>query len=159
MIHTEIQIDAPPSVVRTAYHDLLLTGYTLDFAAIPTYHTAFLKKIVPQNTDRKGTPEPGDNLSCTVNTMTFSPVVEVNSPTEFAWRGTLGSTVIFTGVHSFKFLAVGDSAEKTRFVHSEDFGGAFSVVFGLIGQKNTKMGFEKFNEDFKRHVENKNRGS
>ncbi|KKZ65699.1 hypothetical protein EMCG_01261 [[Emmonsia] crescens] len=149
MIYTEIQINAPPSVVREAF---------LDFAAIPTYHTAFFKKIAPQNTDKKGTPEPGDKLSCTIKTTTFSPVVEVNSPTEFTWRGTLGSTMILTGAHSFKYLAVSGSAEKTMFVQSEVFGGALFKVYGLLGLRNAKAEFEKFNEDFKRHVENKNAG-
>ncbi|PGH30182.1 hypothetical protein GX50_07047 [[Emmonsia] crescens] len=149
MIHTEIQIDAPPSVVREAF---------LGFAAIPTYHTAYFNKIAPQNTDKKGTPEPGDMLSCTVKSVTFYPIVEVNSPIEFTWRGTFGSTMIFTGAHSFKYLAVSGNAEKTRFVHSEVFGGALSGVFELIGQRYAKAEYEKFNEDFKRHVESKNAG-
>lgn len=137
---------------------LTLSTQFLDFAAIPTYHTAFLKGITPKNTDKKGAPEPGDTLSCTVNSMTFSPVVEVNSPSEFTWRGTLGCTVIFTGAHTFKYLAVDGSAEKTRFVQSENFGGALAKVFGLMGQDDTKKGFERFNEDLKRHVESKMAG-
>ncbi|KAK2761246.1 hypothetical protein FQN54_001768 [Arachnomyces sp. PD_36] len=160
MIHTEIQINAPPSAVREAF---------LDFPSLPTYHTTFIKTITPHDPSKNGpTLSPGDKLSCLIGNMSFSTVVETNSPAEFTWRGTLGSTAFFTGAHHFKFLAVhsdgdgdgdgdcdGGAEEKTRFVHGEEFGGVLAGVFGLFGREGTKRGFERINEDLKTFVEGK----
>ncbi|GES61130.1 activator of Hsp90 ATPase 1 family protein [Aspergillus terreus] len=144
-MHTEIEIEAPPSVAREAF---------LNLAAIPTYHTEFLKQVVPQNQEKKDI-EPGDRLTVIAGNMTFTPVVEVNSSTEFTWRGTLGSTWLFTGAHSFKFLPAGEGDQKTRFVHAEEFGGVLVPVFSLLSAASTEKGFQRFNEDFKKYVESR----
>ncbi|KAF9888511.1 hypothetical protein FE257_008618 [Aspergillus nanangensis] len=144
VVYTEIEIEVPPAVAREAF---------FNFPAIPNYHTAFLTQITPKNPSKQGPPEVGDILTVTAGGMTFSPVVEVSSSEEFTWRGTLGSTWIFSGAHSFKFLPVDGSTQKTRLVHSEEFQGALVPLFGLIGGGSTGKNFQKFNEDFKTYVE------
>ncbi|KAL4892713.1 hypothetical protein BDV59DRAFT_202460 [Aspergillus ambiguus] len=140
MVHTEIEIEAAPSVAREAF---------MNFAALPSYHTDFLKHIAPQNPE-KASIEIGDKLNVTADIMTFSPVVEANTATEFTWRGTLGSTWVFTGAHTFKFLPAGENGQKTRFVHAEQHGGMLLPVLSLLGGiAKAEKGFQKFNEDFK----------
>ncbi|KAJ5662294.1 uncharacterized protein N7477_009910 [Penicillium maclennaniae] len=140
MIHTEIEINASPVTTRQTF---------LDFAALPKYHSSFFQSIAPVKAEKKS-PEPGDKLLVNVNGMALTPVVEVNSPTEFTWRGTFGSTWLFTGAHSFNFLPVG---EKTRLVHSEEISGLFAPVFMIFGKAKAEEGFRRFNEDLKNYVE------
>ena len=86
-----------------------------------------------------------------------------NSPQAFIWRGALPMG-LFTGEHSFRFEAVGglgsEGGEKTLFIQEEKFSGWLGWLMGesLIAwwagwRQSTRRGFEGFNADLKRWVE------
>ncbi|KAJ5157200.1 uncharacterized protein N7482_008300 [Penicillium canariense] len=144
MIDTKIIINAPPAVVRKAF---------LNFAALPIYHTRFIDSIVSLSQDTQNAFTPGDKIRITLSAGTFTASVEANSPTEFAWCGTLGSNWVFHGTHSFKFLPASETEETTLFVQTEVFGGVLSLLEKVTDGSHMAEKFQSFNEDLKRYVE------
>ena len=83
-----------------------------------------------------------------------------NSPEVFTWRG--GATGVFVGQHSFRFEPSKITPGGTTFVQEENFSGVLTFPMGknpvakLIGlRKKTKAGWDAFNVDFKKWVEEK----
>ncbi|RDK37610.1 hypothetical protein M752DRAFT_279616 [Aspergillus phoenicis ATCC 13157] len=142
MLFTEIIINAAPSAVREAF---------LDFASLPTYHTSFYQSIHLPN--QHGPAKPGDSLICTVDNIPYPAIVEVNTSSEFTWRGYIFWNWLFNGLHSFKFEPLDTDSTKTRFVQCEEWGGLLGGALWLIGRRKMVTGFNNFNEDLKRHME------
>ncbi|PYH42551.1 SRPBCC domain-containing protein [Aspergillus saccharolyticus JOP 1030-1] len=173
MLFTEIIIEAAPSAVRKAAVPFVLLQLAyfdqntnpnqkfLDFAALPTYHTSFFQAItLPDGGNLSA--QPGDHLTCTIDHIPYPAIVEVNEPSEFTWRGYFGWNWIFNGLHSFRFepLAAAASEEgaqergqRTRLVHCEQLGGLLAGALALVGRQRMLAGFQRFNEDLKRYVE------
>ncbi|KAL6232010.1 hypothetical protein BDW75DRAFT_243369 [Aspergillus navahoensis] len=161
-LHTIIEINAPPAVVRKKF---------LDFSSLATYHpNGFVASITPA--DPTITPldlKPGDKLHCAMGhgRLKFSPRVVHNSPEEFSWYADLPEFLpwIFGGTHYFRFEGVGGRAGsgegvRTRLVHGENFTGLLAGVYGegwlsrMVGlKKEGEQGFRAFNDDLKRWVE------
>lgn len=82
---------------------------------------------------------------------------QVNTPSEFSWRGALPQPFECLGVgdHTFRFEASEKIPGGTKFVHGEVFTGFMAALMSLpmgLG-KNTGPGFEGFNADLKRKAE------
>ncbi|KAL3461549.1 hypothetical protein BJX64DRAFT_289162 [Aspergillus heterothallicus] len=148
LLTSSIEINASPAVVREKF---------LDFPSIPKYTTGFVHSITPTPAKAPHTLVPGDKLSCVMGNMTFNPIVVDNDPAIFSWRGSLPG--VFTGEHIFRFEGI-EGGARTRLVHEEKFNG---LLAGLMGdgwmsslsslKGNTLKGFEGYNEDLKRWVE------
>ncbi|PLB50876.1 hypothetical protein P170DRAFT_474423 [Aspergillus steynii IBT 23096] len=143
MFYTDIIIDAVPSVTRDAF---------LNFSALSLYHSSYYQSItLPDQAPAR----PGDKLICTIDSIPYPAIVEVNSPREFTWRGYLIWNWIFNGLHSFKFEKHGN---QTRFVQCEELGGLLGGVLEAVARDRMLDGFRRFNNDFKCYVEGKEEG-
>ncbi|KAM0805807.1 hypothetical protein BDR22DRAFT_829375 [Usnea florida] len=162
MIHSSIEINAPPSRVR----DVLLT-----FDAYPTWHTGFITSIA---SSRESAEKGKDTLSNKTNTsaqemnlaakgdeihgvmggVTFTAVVLESSANVFSWTGP-PFYHLFRGVHTFRFSPSVSTPGSTTFVQEESFTGVLAWVMaerGPIGRKVRGM-FEGFNQDLKVEAE------
>ncbi|EMD85408.1 hypothetical protein COCC4DRAFT_181063 [Bipolaris maydis ATCC 48331] len=141
-IVTTIDIAAPPSQVRDKF---------LDFASLSKWHSSFFSSITPH-----GTLEPGQKLLVHFATggQKMNPVIQQNTPTTFAWTGSL--PFVFTGTHCFLFEESTVIPGGCRLTQSEEFSGALgwlmggNVVARQVGfAEKTKRGFEILNADLK----------
>ncbi|EME44953.1 hypothetical protein DOTSEDRAFT_52361 [Dothistroma septosporum NZE10] len=145
LIHTEIEINAPPAKVRQVFHD---------FTSWPEWSHGMIKAV----SSHKNASEVkvGDTLEVVLEGMTIEPVLLENNDSEFKWRGN--SLNLLMGDHGFKFQDSKTSPGGTTFVHEEEFYRLLAVIMilplGLYGK--TEKGFEAFNEDLKRRVEGGN---
>ncbi|MEO1307916.1 MAG: SRPBCC domain-containing protein [Pseudomonadota bacterium] len=84
--------------------------------------------------------------------MIFKPRIVANRESEeFAWRGVVGASWMFTGEHRFTLEDLGDG--RTRVVHSEHFSG---LLVPLLWQKlttRTREAFKAFNEALRLRAE------
>ncbi|CDK27992.1 unnamed protein product [Kuraishia capsulata CBS 1993] len=148
-ISTEILINASAKVVRAA---------VLDFESYPEWNP-FVKKVKiisepePQSVAER--PQAGSQLEVIVlpeggSQKTFTTEVLVNTPERFQWIGTLVSTWLFSGRHSFDFTKIDDNT--TKLIQKEEFVGAFVplIKYALGG---TEEGFNAMNVALKKRVE------
>jgi hypothetical protein len=85
----------------------------------------------------------------------FTGVVETNTPTHFAWTGSI--PLLFTGTHTFSFLPSATTEGGTTFTQEEVFSGALGPTLmgeGWVGRQagfreKTRKGWEGFDGDLK----------
>ncbi|GIZ37938.1 hypothetical protein CKM354_000136600 [Cercospora kikuchii] len=151
-ITTIVEIDAPPSLVRSLF---------LDFSSLREYHSGHFGSITITET-KAATSTNGDQLSIgdklriNAGGMNFKAVICENTAKRFAWRGGLEHVMI--GEHSFWFEDSTAIPGGTRLVHGEVFtGGLVSIFkpFMKVDEKQMSPGFEKFNQDIKKWAEAK----
>ena len=139
-IQTSLIINASPKKVWEA-----LTDY-------PRYKewSTFLQDI-------QGEPKEGSTLKVTIcppgaKPMPFSPTLtKVQSEQEVRWVGKFLCRHVFQGEHYFQLKKV--SENETQFIHSEIFSGLLAPLFKYCFLKNTKNGFELFNQQLKERAE------
>lgn len=141
IIHTEIDINAPASVIWR---------HLTDFSSYHQWNTFV--------TSAEGTLETGERLRITVTPdgakpMTFRPVVTRFQPNlELRWLGRLaGLPFLFTGEHSYRMESIDKSV--TRFVQEECFRGILVPIVWKSMSAGTRAGFEKMNLDLKKRSE------
>ena len=84
--------------------------------------------------------------------MTFKPVVTSVEPARsFCWLGTLVTPWLFTGDHKFRLEPLGSG--RTRFHHSETFGGLLVPFLKRSLDTDTRRGFELMNKALKTEAE------
>ncbi|EME76901.1 uncharacterized protein MYCFIDRAFT_43995 [Pseudocercospora fijiensis CIRAD86] len=140
LIHTQIEIAAPPEKVRDIF---------LDFPKLSEWHKGLFKAI--EYAPGKTTADVGDKLKVIGEGMTFEPIVLENSPAKLEWRGSL--PYIFTGIHSYQFRPSQKNPGHTTLVQEENFTGLLSPLMWTSFGSSTKAGFEKLNADLKAKVE------
>lgn len=139
MLHSEIEIDAPPERVWE-----VLT----DFDAYPEWNP-FIRSI-------EGDPEVGSRLRVRIEPpgsrgMTFKPTVQAAEPArELRWLGRLFVPGLMDGEHRLALEPL--DGGRSRFIQSERFSG---VLVGLLGRMlaATEQGFKQMNEALKRRAE------
>lgn len=138
-IYTEIEIDAPASVVW----DILT-----DFENFPKWNP-FIQEI-------SGNPKKGSKIEVFIkppnsNGMKFNPEILEYEPREvLRWLGKLWIPRLFDGEHSLSIEKIGQ--DKVRFIQKERFSGLFVPFFsGTL--KDTESGFKLMNEALKREAE------
>ena len=99
----------------------------------------------------------GEKLATTIQLegkkpMSFQPIVLVNRANqEFRWKGKMFVNGLFDGEHYFILEKI--DAEKTRFIHGEQFSGLLTGLFMKMIGKQTQSGFKAMNEALKVRVE------
>jgi hypothetical protein len=120
-----------------------------DFNSFPEWNP-FIKKI-------EGELKVGAQLKVLIESpdgkvMTFKPTVKILEPiTEFRWLGNLLIPGVFDGEHIFQLEQI--DANKTNFVHRENFGGLLVPLFWKSVNSNTRREFEEMNKSFKERIE------
>ncbi|KAH9203962.1 hypothetical protein DL95DRAFT_250201, partial [Leptodontidium sp. 2 PMI_412] len=107
MLTTQIEIAAPPAVVREKF---------LQFDQIPKYSpNGFFISLGPLVPGKAL--EPGVKMHNVLRGATLEAVVLKNSPSEFRWKGEFYG--IFNGEHMFQFRESKEEGNKggTTFVH------------------------------------------
>lgn len=138
VIHTEIEIEAPPAAVWR-----VLT----DFGAYPEWN--------PFITGAEGTLAVGEILTLRMvpgrgKPQTFTPeVLAVREDQELRWLGALRWSWLFSAEHRFALSVFGDS---TRLVHSEVFRGVLVPLLGATIDQ-TEKDFRALNGALKERVE------
>ncbi|CAD6563938.1 MAG: hypothetical protein ASARMPRED_002575 [Alectoria sarmentosa] len=146
MITTTIEIDAPPSKVRSVL---------LDFPNLHTYHTGLFKGIEPLDSSSYPDPSaltPGKQLLCKIGPP-FVATITQNSPNCFEWKGPPNYGIL-NGVHTFTFEDSNATPGGTTLVQSEEFWGVLFWAMNpwLMGRL-LRTAYEGFNEDLKKGVE------
>jgi hypothetical protein len=139
VLHSEIEIDAPPERVWR-----VLT----DFDAYPEWNP-FIRSI-------EGDPGVGSRLRVRIEPpgargMTFRPTVQAVEPArELRWFGRLFVPGLMDGEHRLALEPL--DGGRSRFIQSERFSG---VLVGLLGRMlaATEQGFKQMNEALKRRAE------
>ncbi|MFT6501521.1 MAG: hypothetical protein ACJASQ_001633 [Crocinitomicaceae bacterium] len=99
----------------------------------------------------------GEKLATTIQLegkkpMSFKPIVLVNKTNqEFRWKGKMFVNGLFDGEHYFILEKI--DAEKTRFIHGEQFSGLLTGLFMKMIGKQTQIGFEAMNAALKSQAE------
>ena len=99
----------------------------------------------------------GEKLATTIQLegkkpMSFKPIVLVNETNqEFRWKGKMFVNGLFDGEHYFVLEKI--DAEKTRFIHGEQFSGFLTGVILKMIQEGTIRGFKAMNTALKIRVE------
>lgn len=139
-IYTEIEIDAPASVVW----DIIT-----DFDHYPHWNP-FIKEI-------SGDHIVGAQIDVFIkppdsNGMRFKPKILSHVPEEeLRWLGSLWIPKLFDGEHSLIIKKIDEN--KVLFIQKEKFTGVFvPLLSGML--KNTEYGFRMMNRALKREVEN-----
>lgn len=138
-LRTEIEIDAPPSLVWTILVDA------------ERYH-----EWNPFITSLDGVVEAGNTLNVVVSPpdssdFRFRPLVLIaDAPVQIRWRGKLLSPLFFAGEHFFELLEL--PGQRTRLTHGEQFTG---LLVRLLGKQltATARGFVYMNQALKRRAE------
>ncbi|SCU82540.1 LANO_0B06634g1_1 [Lachancea nothofagi CBS 11611] len=146
-ITASIDINASPEKVRQTF---------LDFAKYPDW-SSFITSVKPR--DQHGQPiNPGDVLEISLlmpgssSATVMKPTVLENLESKFSWKGVLGFGFVFTGAHSFNFIAV-EAGTKTKVVQEEHFSGFLRApLLWALGAK-TEEGFNSFNQALKVRAE------
>ena len=139
-LHTEIEIDAPPSVVWEILTDLPAYAdwnpFVVESSGIVAQGERLTNRLQP----------PGGRA------MTFRPTVtEVVPERSFEWLGRLGLPRVFDGRHRFELHPVGDG--RTRFVHTEDLRGLLVRPMRGSLDTGTLAGFTAMNLAIKARAE------
>lgn len=138
-LRTEIEIDAPPSLVWA----ILVDG--------DRYH-----EWNPFITTLEGALEPGNRLKVVVSPpdssdFRFRPTVLVaDAPVQIRWRGKVLFTFLFAGEHFFELSEL--PGQRTRVTHGEQFSGLFVRLLGKQLTA-TARGFVYMNQALKRRAE------
>jgi hypothetical protein len=138
-LHTEIDIDAPPSVVW---------GVLTDLSSYPSWN--------PFITSSEGEAVVGERLTNRMEppggkAMTFRPTVTVvENERVFEWLGPLGVPGIFDGRHRFEIEA---TATGSHFSQSEVFTGLLVRFLRKSLNTQTVRGFEASNRAIKERAE------
>lgn len=137
---TQIEINAPVEKVWS-----ILT----DFDKFPEWNPMIRKlsgKVKVGETILVSLQQPGGS------SMTFQPtVVNFDENKLFAWQGKLIISGLFDGKHQFVLKPL--SAEKTLFIHQEDFSGILIPLFSKMIDTKTREGFELMNHKLKELAE------
>ncbi|KAF2866408.1 hypothetical protein BDV95DRAFT_584667 [Massariosphaeria phaeospora] len=145
-MRVEIEIAAPPEEVRAVL---------LDFPNYPEWHTNFIKSVstIPPTKPAISLIE-GDKICAGFTGMTIEPLVTSNTPTEFAWFGSLALDA-FSGRHYFRFEESQITPASTTFVHGEDYTGWMTFMFGKGWPLHTSVRdmYMGFSRDLKARVE------
>ncbi|ORX38436.1 hypothetical protein BD324DRAFT_620867 [Kockovaella imperatae] len=141
-IDAEILIEAPPRVVREVW---------LDFPHLSDWHDGSFWKNIELTAPEKSNgldAVPGDEVKCTMPSMTFKCNVAVNQPDHFRWANSV--PLMGSAGHDYYFMSVPGEANRTRFVQHEDITGAMGLIMGMMGTKeSSNKGWKKINEDLK----------
>jgi hypothetical protein len=138
-LHTEIEIDAAPTVVWSILIDL--DGYT-DWN--------------PFITSSSGTIATGERLANRLEPpggkpLTFKPTVtEVNEDRTLEWLGRLGLPGVFDGRHRFELFPHGGG---TRLIQSETFTGVLVPLLRKSLDTGTVAGFRAMNAALRTRAE------
>lgn len=138
-IHSEVEIEAPPSRVWAILSD---------FPSYPQWNP-FIKRI-------QGDARPGTRLEVLIEPpgakgMTLRPTVLAATPDkELRWLGHLLIPRVFDGEHQLLISSLGD--QRTRFTQREVFRGLLVPFTGGILAK-TEQGFVAMNEALKKRAE------
>ncbi|TVY83366.1 hypothetical protein LSUE1_G001461 [Lachnellula suecica] len=143
MIHSSIEIAAPPELVRKIL---------LDFPNIPKWHSGFVQEI--RKDDPLKTLEQGDGISGTMGGVSFTAWILEYTPQKLSWTGpkVLG---LFAGIHDFGFEPSKKIDGGTTFVQEESYVGILWWIFmpwlpmGWL----VKGYFDGFGRDMKREAE------
>lgn len=149
-IHTEIEINAPASVVSQILYQ---------FDKYPEWNT-FLSFVEGNSNDYSARPQELANEAITIQVWTpekkdpqvFACTVNKAEPNNLSWGGHLLTKHLIHGEHWFEIVPVSDS--KCIFKHGEEFTGivakvaSFTSIFDSI-----KPGYERFNEEMKKKAE------
>lgn len=134
-ILTSIDIDAPADSVWK---------HLTDFEKYGSWNP-FIKSI-------KGHVAEGNIIEVTIDGMKFKPKVLIyDAPSQFKWKGVLGSSFIFAGEHNFEIRERG--ADHCTLVHSEKFQGLLLPLMKKKLQTETRQGFEAMNRAIKARAE------
>ena len=139
-IQTQIDIDAPPERVCAVLSD---------FERHPAWNP-FIREI-------RGEVREGARLHVRLGPpdgkpMTFKPVVtSADHARSFSWLGAFLAPWVFRGEHKFHLEPLGP--DRTRFHHSESFGGVLVPVLRKSLQTETRRGFEAMNEALRTEAE------
>ncbi len=138
-LHTEVEIEATPSVVWDVLTDL---------EAYPDWN--------PFVVSSEGRVEVGEKLDNRLQppggkAMSFRPeVTEVDDGKVFEWLGHLGFRGVFDGRHRFELEA---TTSGTRLVQTESFDGILVRFMRASLDSRTKAGFEAMNAALKERAE------
>ena len=139
-LHTEIEIDAPPSVVWET------------LVALDEYES-----WNPFVVESGGTVAVGERLENRLQppggrAMTFRPTVtEVVPGRTFEWLGRLGLPRLFDGRHRFELESIAEGG--TRLVHTEHFQGLLVRAMKRSLDTGTLAGFRAMNDALKARAE------
>ncbi|TVY15999.1 hypothetical protein LARI1_G005719 [Lachnellula arida] len=140
MIHTTIEINRAPEVVRKAF---------LDFSSYHEWHQGMVKEIKPLSDSLAA----GNKLHCEMLDLTFDAIItpqKENSPTMFQWQGPPVAGI--SGLHIFSFEPSRVAVGGTTFVQQEQFSGAMAFLMRVLGWSMPGK-FDGFNGDLKKRVE------
>jgi hypothetical protein len=146
-IHATVIIQAPISQVRETF---------LDFSSYPSWNP-FIKSLTVTSGNINDPTTTPTYLQAHIqppgkSPMNFKPRLLTNTPTEFAWVGTVLFPSFLAGHHYFKFQSTEDG-KATIFEQGEYFTGVGAPLFMMVvGLENTRKGFELMNEALKKKV-------
>jgi hypothetical protein len=146
-IETEIEIDAPPSVVW----DVLMKPSEWE-----TWNTIFMPKNNEFVVDEPFEFHMNMSTDPASKASVFTPRCMTRDDTEYLleWRGSFTSEWIFVGEHSWKLESI-ESGTKTKLVHCEDMKGCAMPLLKMAGQgQELVTAFVRVNEALKAKVEN-----
>ena len=139
-IRSAIEIRAPLDAVWR-----ILT----DFSAYPEWNP-HIRKV-------RGQPRVGGRITIHSRpprgrTVVLRPVVVTWSPpSEFRWRGTFLSRVLFTGEHGFKLEELAET--RVRFHQDETFSGLLVPLYARLRLPKTREAFTEVNEALRQRAE------
>lgn len=151
MISTTIEINAPPSKVRSVL---------LDFPNLRTYHTGLFKGITPLDPSYPDPSAlaPGNKLFLEIGPP-FTGTITQNTPDCFEWKGPPNYGIL-SGKHTFTFEESEVTPGGTTLGQSEEFAGVlFWAMSPWLMGRILKTAYEGFNEDLKRGVEGTTEGA
>lgn len=140
-IRSAIEIRAPLDAVWQ-----ILT----DFSAYPEWN--------PHIRQVRGNPRVGGRITIHSQPPNGRPVVlrpvvvAWSPPTEFRWRGTFISRLLFTGDHGFKLEEL--AGTRVRFHQDETFSGLLVPLYARLRLPKTREGFTEVNEALRERAEN-----
>jgi hypothetical protein len=139
-IHTTVNINAPPSVVRKIFFDF------------PSYSE--WNPFITSLQCSEPSASPGSRLKVGTVAGKFESTILGNKPDTFNWVGMLGAEWIFRGRHQFNFEPLGDIGENgetkgCKFIQDEEFSGILAPLLMLIIGTKTEKGFKEMNSALK----------
>jgi hypothetical protein len=143
-VHTTININVPPSVVRQIF---------FDFPSYPEWNP-FITSITCNDPSLS----PGSRLQIKTLDAGFQSTIFENKPDNFNWLGMVGAAWIFRGNHIFKFEPLGDIGENgetvgCKFIQDEVFGGLLAPLLMFFYRPKMEKGFSAMNAALKSKAE------
>ncbi|KXH55380.1 hypothetical protein CSAL01_11314 [Colletotrichum salicis] len=142
-ISAEIEIQAPPSAVRSVF---------LEFSEYNQWSQKWAFEPTEPGKDPSDLKD-GDKIKVDMGGMAFSPVIMENTTETLQWVGSI--PLLFTGKHEFWFNPSEQNSGGTKFIQVEEFRGllAFLMAPRWGFRQKTLVGWNQFNEDLKKEVE------